>query len=70
MSEPLLKIRALKKYFPVRRGFLAKPTAWVKAVDGVSFDIQQGEILGLVGESGCMPFVEEGPDLILKESCA
>lgn len=53
MGEPLLKVKELKKHFPVRRGFFSKPVAWVKAVDGVTINIDRGEILGLVGESGC-----------------
>lgn len=53
MPEPILKVSDLKKYYPVRGGFFSKPVAWVKAVDGVSFEIQPGENLGLVGESGC-----------------
>src|SRR5437588_6010817 len=48
----LLEINDLKKYFPVGRGFL-KPSAWVYAVDGISFEIARGETLSLVGESGC-----------------
>ena len=51
--EPLLSVRGLKKYFPVKRGLLIDHTVdWVKAVDDVSFDIYPGETLGLVGESG------------------
>ena len=50
---PLISIRSLKKYFPIHGGFLSRNTKTVKAVDGVSLDIGHGEILGLVGESGC-----------------
>ena len=52
-NKDLLVVQDLKKYFPVRSGFLQKVTAWVKAVDGVSFTVREGETLGLVGESGC-----------------
>jgi peptide/nickel transport system ATP-binding protein/oligopeptide transport system ATP-binding protein len=49
----LLVVQDLKKYFPVRSGLLQRVTAQVKAVDGISFSIEHGECLGLVGESGC-----------------
>lgn len=49
----LLEVKNLKKYFPVRRGVFRRVVANVKAVDGVSFFIREGETLGLVGESGC-----------------
>jgi oligopeptide/dipeptide ABC transporter ATP-binding protein len=49
----LLEVKDLVKYFSVRGGLFQKTTAYVKAVDGVSFNITQGETLGLVGESGC-----------------
>lgn len=49
----LLEVKNLKKYFPVRRGVFRRVVAHVKAVDGVSFFIREGETLGLVGESGC-----------------
>src|SRR5258706_10847200 len=51
-STPLLSIRDLRKYFPVRRGVLSRVVAQVKAVDGVGFGVASGETLGLVGESG------------------
>ena len=52
-TTPLLEVRDLQKYFPIRTGFFRKVTGAVKAVDGVSFDIFPGETLGVVGESGC-----------------
>jgi oligopeptide transport system ATP-binding protein len=52
-ANPLLEVRNLKKYFPVRRGVLSRVVANVQAVDDVSFTIQRGETFGLVGESGC-----------------
>ena len=53
MAEALLRVRHLKKYFPIRGGLFSREVARVHAVDDVSFDIRPGETLGLVGESGC-----------------
>jgi len=49
----LLEIKNLKTHFPIRAGVLQRPIGWVRAVDGVSFAINEGETVGLVGESGC-----------------
>jgi peptide/nickel transport system ATP-binding protein/oligopeptide transport system ATP-binding protein len=51
--KKLIEVERLVKYFPVRSGLLQRVTAWVKAVDDVSFFINEGETFGLVGESGC-----------------
>ena len=49
----MLNVKNLKTWFPVKQGIISKTVGYVKAVDGVSFHIKKGEILGLVGESGC-----------------
>ena len=51
--ERLLEVKNLKKYFPVKGGLFGKTIAEAKAVDGVSFSIERGKVMGLVGESGC-----------------
>ena len=53
MKKVLLEVKNLKKYFPIRTGFFSKISGYVQAVDDVSFDLYEGETLGLVGESGC-----------------
>jgi len=54
LSSPLLDVRELKVYFPQRRGpIYRRQTTWIRAVDGISFSVNAGETLGLVGESGC-----------------
>ncbi len=52
-TEPLLQVRDLKVYYPIKSGFLRRQVGDVKAVDGISFDVYPGQTLGLVGESGC-----------------
>jgi oligopeptide/dipeptide ABC transporter ATP-binding protein len=52
-GAPLIELRHVKKYFPIRRGVLSREVARVHAVDDVSIAVREGETLGLVGESGC-----------------
>ena len=52
-TKPLLDVRNLKKYFPVKKGVFSRVVGWVRAVDDISFSLAPGETLGLVGESGC-----------------
>ena len=52
-AMPLVEVQNLRKHYPIGGGLFARARAWVRAVDGVTFAIQAGETLGLVGESGC-----------------
>ncbi|MDR1569544.1 MAG: dipeptide ABC transporter ATP-binding protein [Oscillospiraceae bacterium] len=53
MSEPLLSVRNLKTYFPIKSGLLRKTVGYVHAVEDISFDVNDREVLAIVGESGC-----------------
>jgi len=53
MAQPLLEVKDLKKYFPIKGGIFSKTIGHVQAVDGISFQLFPGETVGLVGESGC-----------------
>lgn len=53
MSENIIEVSNLKKYFPIKKGLLKKNSGYVKAVDDISFSIKKGQVLGIVGESGC-----------------
>ena len=52
-APPLLEVKGLKMYFPITEGLISRKVGEVKAVDGIDFTVRRGEILGLVGESGC-----------------
>ncbi|MBQ3888882.1 MAG: ABC transporter ATP-binding protein, partial [Clostridia bacterium] len=49
----ILQVNDLRKYFPIKGGFISKTVGYVKAVDGVTFNLKRGTTMGLVGESGC-----------------
>ena len=52
-KDYILEVNGLKQYFPVKKDFFGKPVAFLRAVDGVSFKLERGKTLGIVGESGC-----------------
>jgi oligopeptide/dipeptide ABC transporter ATP-binding protein len=53
MTAPLLRVSGLRTWFPIRRGVWQKTVGWVRAVDGVDLEVNEGETVALVGESGC-----------------
>ena len=52
-EQPIIEVKDLKKYFPIKSGVIQRTVGHVKAVDGISFSINKGSTMGLVGESGC-----------------
>ena len=52
-QETLLEVKGLKKYFPLEKSFFGQALSYIKAVDDISFEVERGSTLGLVGESGC-----------------
>lgn len=69
MSDNILEVRDLKVWFPIKKGVFARTVGYVKAVDGVSFDLKRGETLGVVGESGCGKSTTSRAILMLNKPC-
>lgn len=67
--DNILEVRDLKVYFPVRKGLFGLVSHYIKAVDGVSFDLRRGETLGVVGESGCGKSTTSRAILMLNKPC-
>lgn len=70
MTEALLEVKGLKKYFPIKGGMLGRTVNYVKAVDDISFSVKRGETLSIVGESGCGKSTTERAILRLDEPTA
>ena len=69
MTDNILEVRDLKVWFPIKKGVFARTVGYVKAVDGVSFDLKRGETLGVVGESGCGKSTTSRAILMLNKPC-
>ena len=69
-QDNILEVRDLKVYFPIKKGVFSRTVGYVKAVDGVSFDLKRGETLGVVGESGCGKSTTSRAILLLNKPCA
>ncbi len=67
--DNILEVRDLKVWFPIKKGIFSRTTGYVKAVDGVSFDLKRGETLGVVGESGCGKSTTSRAILMLNKPC-
>jgi len=68
-QDNILEVRDLKVWFPVKKGVFGRTVGYVKAVDGVSFDLRRGETLGVVGESGCGKSTTSRAVLMLNKPC-
>jgi len=68
-EDNILEVRDLKVWFPIKKGVFARTVGYVKAVDGVSFDLKRGETLGVVGESGCGKSTTSRAILMLNKPC-
>ena len=69
MNDNILEVRDLKVWFPIKKGVFSRTAGYVKAVDGVSFDLKRGETLGVVGESGCGKSTTSRAILMLNKPC-
>ncbi len=67
--DNILEVRDLKVWFPIKKGVFGRTAGYVKAVDGVSFDLKRGETLGVVGESGCGKSTTSRAILMLNKPC-
>ena len=69
MNDNILEVRDLKVWFPIKKGVFSRTAGYVKAVDGVSFNLKRGETLGVVGESGCGKSTTSRAILMLNKPC-